>query len=357
MKITCALFVLSLHFALSFGSSAQRVTTPTFGEARQPQPAISNDGTTYVAFGRAEAIYVTRADPDAITFSEPVKVGELPKLALGMRRGPRIAILDQAVITSAISHEDGNLYSWRSDDQGRTWSRPHRINTVPKSAVEGMHGLASDNRTRAAAVWLDLRSGKTEIWSSVSEDAGRTWAPNTRVYRSPDLTVCECCHPSIVWTPAGEIVVMWRNWLDGNRDLFTARSVDGGKSFTAAAKVGTGTWKLHACPMDGGSVAADGREVAYTWRRENQLFATTDPNSETLLSRYGTQPVAIRTLVGFGYLWQDQANVYWFAPKAGEPVILAQKASFAASAWNPREAKSLIVWEGHDGGVYARMLP
>src|SRR5688500_17121091 len=102
-------------------AEANRVTPPEFGEARQPQIAISDDGTIHIAFGKADAIYTTSSDNDGVSFSEPVKVGELPKLALGMRRGPRIATAGQMVILAAISHEDGNLYSWWSDERGRTW--------------------------------------------------------------------------------------------------------------------------------------------------------------------------------------------------------------------------------------------
>ena len=53
----------------------------------------------------------------------------------------------------------------------------------------------------------------------------------------------------------GRVAVMWRNWLNGSRDMFAALSSDGGKTFATAQKLGSGTWKLNGCPMDGGSIA------------------------------------------------------------------------------------------------------
>lgn len=354
MKIIPVLLLAVLPLSGASLSKAQRLTPPEFGEAKQPHPAISKDGGIHVVFGKGDEVYMVSSDA-AGAFSEPVKVGQLPRLALGMRRGPRVAAAEKTLIVTAISHGDGNLYAWRSDDRGHSWSRPARVNTVPKSAVEGLHALASDGKSSVAVVWLDLRHGKTELWASVSNDGGQSWPANTLVYRSPDLTICECCHPSVIFTPTGRLVVMWRNWLNGSRDMYRAESSDHGKTFSGATKIGTGTWKLQACPMDGGSLAVDEDRIAYAWRREQKLFATTDPGSETVLSRSGTQPVAVRTQEGFGYLWQDQGNLYWKPAADQDPVLFAQGAGYAASAWNPAEQNTTIVWEGSDG-IYAKTL-
>ena len=52
---------------------------------------------------------------------------------------------------------------------------------------------------------------------------------------------------------------MCRNKLGGSRDLYTLRLRDG-RAAGPAVKQGEGTWKLDACPMDGGGIAVrDGR--------------------------------------------------------------------------------------------------
>ena len=138
-------------------------------------------------------------------------------------------------------------------------------------------------------------------------------------------------------------MAMWRNSVNGKRDMYRATSSDEGRAFSMAEKIGTGTWKLNACPMDGGSLAVDGERIAYTWRRKQSLLATTDPGSETV----------VLTRSGFDYLWQDQGNLYWKRPIEKKPVVLARDAGYAASAWNPIQKNSLIVWEGRDR-IYAQ---
>ncbi len=46
--------------------------------------------------------------------------------------------------------------------------------------------------------WLDLREKGTVLYASKSMDHGETWSKNILVYRSPDGSICECCHPSII---------------------------------------------------------------------------------------------------------------------------------------------------------------
>jgi hypothetical protein len=354
VRTRTVLILLLLAIPLSAAPlPAKRVTGPDFTDAKQPQITVTEDGILHVAFGRADAIYTIKSQDGGVTFTPPVQVGRVEKLALGMRRGPRIATVGQAVVITAISHGDGNLYSWRSEDQGRTWSQPLRVNDTAKSATEGLHAFASGGGTKLIAVWLDLRNGKTELWTSASEDVGKSWAENSRVYRSPDQSICECCHPNVIFTPAGEIVAMWRNSLHGNRDMYRAASSDGGKSFSNAAKVGTESWKLAGCPMDGGSLASCGKNLSYAWRREGKLYFTTDSNAEHLLTESGTHPVVICAGNEFGYVWQDQGNLYWKTAAAKDRSLLAEGAGFAA-AESSKDGSSVVVWEGQGGLYFSR---
>ncbi|MGV3773427.1 MAG: sialidase family protein [Verrucomicrobiales bacterium] len=333
-----------------------RLTDSDLAGSKQPQIAVNAEGTAFVTFGKGNAVYFSKSSDEGRTFSAPHKVGEAQQLALGMRRGPRIAAGKDSLTITAISHKDGNLYAWTSLDKGESWSTAHTINAILTSAREGMHGLANDGKSGLFAVWLDLRNKKTELWGARSTDGGKTWEENTRIYKSPDETICECCHPSAAFTSTGEIIVMWRNWLNGSRDIYQTSCKDGGRTFSEARKVGTGTWPLKGCPMDGGDVASNGKQTAYAWRRNQQLFFTSDPNAETLLSRSGTQPIVVPLERGFAFSWQNNGNIYWKSNAQAEPELLAEKAGYIDAVWSAPHKKALAVWEGSDG-IYFSNLP
>ena len=319
--------------------------------AKQPQVAVDPAGTTFVAFGKENSVFVTRSADGGKTFESPTRVGGFEKLALGMRRGPRIVAGKSSLVVSAISPTEGNLYSWYSENDGRDWSEPARINSVARSAREGLQGMAGNEDGLVFSVWLDLRNHRTQLWGARSVDGGKTWAPNIQIYQSPDNSICECCHPSAAVTKDGTIVVIWRNWLDGNRDMYLARSEDAGKTFGSARKLGSGSWALRACPMDGGSLVISSNEVVSVWRRGHQLFATSGNSSETLVSESGTQPIVIRAKTGLKYIWQDRGNLYRKNGTSGARELMARNAGYASATWSQALQRSLVVWEA-EGTIY-----
>src|SRR5689334_3567809 len=88
---------------------------------RQPQLAAGN-GAAVIVFGSGESIWLARSADDGKTFGAPSKVADLPKLSLGRHRGPRVVVAGKAIVVSAIPAL-GDLFSWRSTDGGRTWSK------------------------------------------------------------------------------------------------------------------------------------------------------------------------------------------------------------------------------------------
>src|SRR5882672_9985782 len=92
-----------------------------FAKARQPQAAVSPSGAVYLTFGLDNSVYCVVSEDSGKTWKEPVKVGETGALALGMRRGPRVAATDRAIVITAIGGKEGkgrdeDLLAWRSED-------------------------------------------------------------------------------------------------------------------------------------------------------------------------------------------------------------------------------------------------
>ena len=333
-------------------------------DAKQPQAAVDSHGRIYIAFGRGSAVRVAASSDGGKTF-ELNTVGEVGSLALGMRRGPRVAATGDSVVVTAIGGEegkgrDGDVLAWRSGDGGKTWAGPTRVNAVEGSAREGLHGMAAGPEGRVFCTWLDLRTKKTEIYGALSKDGGTTWEPDALVYRSPDGSVCECCHPSAAFGPDGTLHVMWRNSLKGARDLYLASSSDGGKTFGAAEKLGRGTWPLKACPMDGGAVAAgpEGR-VETVWMRAGAMFAATPGEAERSLGR-GVQGWTAFAAEGPFSVWLEKrpGRLLALPPGSSSPLILAERANDPVVASSPNDHGPVIaVWEDKaDGGIVSRVL-
>jgi len=302
-------------------------------EYRQPQLAATADMVA-VTFGADKSIYFSASRDRGQTFSAPVKVTEAPMLALGRHRGPRVAITPSAIVISAMvgtkmpPGADGDLKAWRSTDGGKTWSEGVVINDVPTAAREGLHSMVAGGNGLLFATWLDDRAKGKRLYSAISKDSGATWSKNVEVYESPSGTICQCCHPTAIVDGKGGIHVMWRNALEGNRDMYVAHSRDGGASFSAAKKMGMESWKLEACPMDGGGLTMDpdGKLVSI-WRRENEVFIAPEGSPERKIET-GKDP-AIATGPGGVYaVWTNSGAVHAHVAGNPQPIVLAEQGAF-----------------------------
>jgi Neuraminidase (sialidase) len=309
---------------------------------RQPQLASGN-GQVALVFGSGDSIWFSGSGDNGRTWTRPTKVAELPKLLLGRHRGPRVVISGNAIIVSAIASEPGDLLAWRSTDGGRSWSSPITVNDHPKAAREGLHAMAGDAEGHLAATWLDDRTpnGK-RLYGAFSNDAGATWSRNAVLYQSPGGTICQCCAPSLAALGRGEFAAMWRNAVDGSRDMYTLRLRDG-KAAGSAEKAGVGTWKLDACPMDGGGIAIQNGGVATAWRRDHDVYIAEPGKPEV---KVGTgQDVAFgANRQGFYALWSTAAGIEMHAPNAAGPTRLSDVGGFPAVVTLP-DGGMLAAWE------------
>jgi hypothetical protein len=239
--------------------------------AAAPSLAAGHD-KVYLTYASGDSILFCFSTSNGKDFSAPMLAAMLPQLSTGGGRGPQIAsIKDKLVIAAA--DKMGNIYAFIKNKSEAQWKKTGKINDVPGVAKEAFVSLASNDNGEAYAVWLDLRNNnKNKIAGAKSSDGGKTWSKNKIIYTSPAGSVCECCQPSVEMKNK-MVVVKFRNWLNGNRDLFISTSIDGGLTFDRAKQLGNGNWKLNACPMDGGGFIIKNDNTIHTvWRREGDIY-------------------------------------------------------------------------------------
>jgi hypothetical protein len=276
------------------------------------QPQLAHDGArVFLAVARGTQVAVLRSTDAGRTFLDATPIVPGGRMAAGMRRGPRIAVTSSAVLVSLIAGpqgagKDGDVVLYRSTDQGATWEPGVIVNDVPAAAREGLHGMAASPDGLVVVTWLDLRETSTRVYAAISRDHGVTWQPDVLAAASPDGAVCECCHPSVA-LDGQSMAIMFRNHLQGARDMHVTRSTDG-RAFTAPVKLGTGTWPLQACPMDGGAVALTGKGVTSTWRRQDRVYLSTPLEPERLVG-IGRDPVLALGPGGVDLAWTTRDGI------------------------------------------------
>jgi len=282
-----------------------------------PSIYVSN-GVIHLAFASGDSILYCTSTDKGQNFTQPFLVGRVNEMAVVGGRGPQIAgSEDQLVI--AVAGDKGNIYSYTKS--GEKWISNGSINDVPDIAKEGFVSLAANGSGKFYAVWLDLRKdNKNKIGGSVSTDGGKTWSVNKIIYRSPDLSVCECCKPSVVMKN-DHVAVMFRNWINGNRDLYMIQSQDGGNTFGEAEKLGKGSWSLKGCPMDGGGLVIDkDNHLQTVWRREDKIFSSAPGVEENEIGN--GKSCTMETVNGKNvYAWVENGEIVIMKPRGMKKVV------------------------------------
>jgi len=310
MKLLLLISLPALVFLT--GCHNQPANSPGTVIARGQMPALTRDRSNaiHLVYGNGDSILYCYSFDQGRTFSAPALISIVKKLAASHMRGPQIAATNNGLLVTACNNA-GDIFSFVKDQSGQ-WSPAGKVNDLDTVAKENLMALAADG-DNAFAVWLDLRDKHNKIFGAKSIDGGKTWSKNIMVYASPDTTVCECCKPSVV-VKGNTIAVMFRNWLNGNRDLYLVQSLDRGTFFGHAEKLGTESWALNGCPMDGGSIVIDNNGTPETvWNRKGTIYSCQPGGRERALGK--GRSCTMESVNGKNvYAWVENGNVVVIEP-------------------------------------------
>ncbi|MBN8825544.1 MULTISPECIES: sialidase family protein [unclassified Spirosoma] len=330
---------------------SESVSEKKVGTGRHPSAAADLSGMVHVVYGRGENLYYSTTQTGD-QFTPAIRVDSLPGLQLGASRGPQIAASTKSVVILAID-KPGNIWAYTLDRTSGQWHKRVPVNDAPDIAKEGFLGLTAEPDNSYMAAWLDLRGNKrNKLVGARSVDGGKSWSANKVLYESPDGTICECCQVSVV-SHGKQVAIMFRNFLNGFRDMYLLQSTDGGQTFGKAKKLGKGTWKLAACPMDGGGLSVDqAGHLSTVWRRADTLYTARPGQPETELTTGKNAKIA-STSHGDYLVFQKAEQLWAVTPQQKQPVALGPGAYAKLAQLNNNRV--LCIWE-HDGNVWAKIL-
>lgn len=255
--------------------------SPTNGDSREPELNATHDGRIILSWVEKvdEKRYALRAAMrDSKGWSKPNTVAQGDNWFVNWADFPSaIALGDGSLAVHWLVKSGKSTYAYnvniaRSNDGGNTWSQPivpHRDNTQTE---HGFVSLVSLPDGRLGVVWLDGRNMKdmkeTDEHAPAPESMTLRYAVIDRQGRLSDEAeldnrVCECCQTSAAVTSDGPIAVYRDRSPTEVRDIYVVRQVNG--AWSTPQPVHADNWQINGCPVNGPSVAADGRRVVVAW--------------------------------------------------------------------------------------------
>lgn len=257
---------------------------PTNGDSREPELNATNDGRIILSWVEkiGDKRYALKtAARDGKGWSETRTIAEGENWFVNWADFPSVIALEDGSLAAHWLVKSGpgtyayNVNISRSNDGGKTWRKPivpHRDNTQTEHGFVSLIALPDG---RLGAVWLDGRNMKNikegEDHAAASESMTLRY---TAIAADGKLTdeaqlderVCECCQTSAALTSEGPIAVYRDRSQSEVRDIYFVKQTNG--SWAPPKPVFSDNWEINGCPVNGPSVAADGRRVAVAWFTE-----------------------------------------------------------------------------------------
>ncbi len=334
-------------------------------------------------------IVIARSDDGARTFGAPVRVApwnraqHAPSL-VALADGTLVVAWQEV-----FGPGKAEIRVATSRDRGDTWTHRVRVDAdasidawVPSLAADGdtLYLAFVDSRSGAAAEDVsDLADANRRVYLTRSQDGGRSWAAPVRVdarerdREQPDATLTNEWSPRVI-ARGGRVVVAYthRERPDPAEqpswDAYVAESLDGGRTFGAARRIDTGGFPERIAADPAIAFDAEG-----TWQLAFSTYRGTKADSDIALASSTTDAMTFApdpkdawwpTLAalpagGFAVAWQDfraGGNDIYLA-RAGSATSLRVDDGGAsdAQAWRPRLAVApdgtvYVFWEDSRSG-------
>jgi hypothetical protein len=126
----------------------------------------------------------------------------------------------------------------RSDDGGKTWSRPEQPIDTSGQAFDP--NAAWGGGKTLVVVWADeRRKGRTfDVYARRSPDGGVTWGPEQLLSEFPEKLLSDAfARPRLIGDGQDRYWAVWMGIKNGRSSLYINRSVDGGRKWTDPASL------------------------------------------------------------------------------------------------------------------------
>jgi hypothetical protein len=260
----------------------REVESPAGADSREPELFATQDGRVILSWVEkiGEKRYALRfAARDGAGWSEARTAAEGDNWFVNWADFPSvIALGDGSLAAHWLVKSGPGVYAYnvnvaRSKDAGTTWGKPVIPHTDHTQTEHGFVSLIPLPDGRVGAVWLDGRNLKDV--KEEEEEKGPLPVSMTLRYAAVDAEgrlydeaqlderVCECCQTSAALTSEGPVAV-YRDRSEAEvRDIYIVRRQ--GDAWSAPRPVYADNWQIQGCPVNGPSVAADGRRVVVAW--------------------------------------------------------------------------------------------
>ena len=298
--------------------------------ARAPRIALLENNNPVVYWGKQGSnprLYIAQWNDDSFGESLLINTNGVEPDLWGGGLGPQIVSQDNTVFLVFENYGQG-IYCSKSTDGGTTFDNPVEVFIAPQGRVATLPTLGIDATGNPIVGFITTNFSEQNAQYEVAKslDGGATFElPVVASAPASGDEVCECCSGSIGVAAGDEVYLTFRNNDNNLRDIWVAKSSDGGASFTEATDIDETDWQVESCPQSGPDMLVNGDNLSAVFYNgadgQKIYFSAVDKNTMELESHFHITPLVedkgqnYPAVAGSGdtlaVVWQENGQFGW----------------------------------------------
>lgn len=219
--------------------------------------------TTFICISKFEKGNKTPSDTLIVSQSDGVDNNpeNMPKLAFNGDKG---ILMWGTKAPNSKNRYAGKVYYAISSDGGKTWSEKIPLVNDTTSFDQRYFDIEVDEKGEFFCSWLDSRGSEESEGSSLY--FGKLSEGLVTEEKRITPSVCPCCRTDLFISESNDFYIAYRQiFNDSIRDMACVASFDNASTFTSPRKISADNWVLNGCPHTGPSIAADEKQLYFSW--------------------------------------------------------------------------------------------
>jgi hypothetical protein len=275
IQMLCALAILAVAVPMPLMAATVTVGTRPVSIVHVPQggePMIArtgSDGSIHLLYDLDGIPYYVKSSDGGSSFTTPMPVVDRESRKQGlMFEASSMAVGKSGVIYVAMSTNnwqvklpnvpDGLVYAVLQPG-AKSFTRVRSLNGRPSEGFS----LAADGKGRVTATWL-----ANKLYANFSTDNGRTFTPNAEL--NPSYDPCQCCTTRSVYSPNGDLAVLYREKSNNDRDMYLV--IQDKTGHQTRTRVSSTLWHVNACPMTYYALISTNYGYLAAWPTKGEIY-------------------------------------------------------------------------------------
>lgn len=357
--------------------------------AASATPWMDSNGTLWLVWNSDGAIVSAYSTDLGKTFSTPIVHAQHGKyIDKGMDSRPKIIgdDLGHILISYAFfkdAHWNAKIHLIRSDDSGKSFSKPFSLSSDPGS--QRFPSLTLSNNHQLLITWLDKRfvASEKKKGQNIAASVMYLWSPDMGQSFSKEALAnqssCECCQIATSKNTHGLPVIFYRaNYENTTRD-HSIQTFEQTLRPSPPLPISDDKWVTNVCPHQGPALSISSTNSYHVaWftegeRRQGLFYAnSTDegrhfsiPRSIKVQGALATRPnlfsygkkvwltwkefdgkktnIYVQSSINDGLTWQDPVNVVQATGYTDHPILIADKKNVYLSLLTKERGYQMIL--------------